>query len=70
MQQGRQFYVLTALAGAVAFVLLSVYGDWGGTEAALVATGLTFIFRILTIIFNWRTTPATSPLDALANDRR
>ena len=65
-----QFYVLTALAGAVAFVLLSVYGGWGGTEAALVATGLTFIFRILTIIFNWRTTPATSPLDALANDRR
>jgi len=63
-----QFYVLTALAGAVAFVLLSVYGGWSGTHAALAATGLTFVFRMLTIVFNWRTAPATSPLDALSGD--
>lgn len=61
-----QFYVLTALAGAVAFVLLSVYGGWSGTQAGLAATALTFVFRMLTIVFNWRTSRAVSPLDALA----
>jgi len=58
-----QFYVLTALAGAVCFTILTVHLNWDGTRAALVATGLTFVFRMGTIIFNWRTAPAVSPLD-------
>jgi uncharacterized membrane protein YeiH len=52
-----QFYVLTALAGAVTFVFLSSELAFTSTHAALGAIALTFIFRILTIVFNWRTTP-------------
>lgn len=58
-----QFYMLTALAGAVAFAFLSIVLGWDSTKAALTATFLTFVFRILTIVFNWQTRPATSPLD-------
>ena len=50
-----QFYVLTAVAGAVSFVFLVVQFGWRPTTAALAAIGLTFVFRALTILFNWRT---------------
>jgi len=50
-----QFYVLTALAGAVTFVFLTVKLELGPTRAALVAVAVTFVFRALTITFNWRT---------------
>ncbi len=58
-----QFYVLTALAGASTFALLSTRLHWSNTHAAFFAIALTFIFRMATILFNWRTSPATSPLD-------
>jgi uncharacterized membrane protein YeiH len=51
-----QFYVLTALAGAVTFVFLSLQLEVEPTLAALGAIALTFLFRVLTIVFNWRTT--------------
>ena len=50
-----QFYVLVALAGAVVFVFLTAQFGVAPTPAALVSIALTFIFRILTIAFNWRT---------------
>jgi hypothetical protein len=31
------------------------------TRAALVAIGATFVFRVLTIQFNWKTSPVWSP---------
>ena len=49
-----QFYVLTALAGAVVFVFLTVELEVEATLAALAAIVATFGFRVLTIIFNWR----------------
>jgi uncharacterized membrane protein YeiH len=52
-----QFYVLTAFAGSVVFVFLTVNRGLGPTRAALWAVGATFVFRALTIAFNWRTTP-------------
>jgi len=52
-----QFYVLTALAGAVTFVFLTVQLGVSATRAGLVAIALTFIFRALSITFNWRTAP-------------
>ncbi|MEO7599944.1 MAG: TRIC cation channel family protein [Opitutus sp.] len=52
-----QFYVLTALAGAVTFVFLTVQTQLDATPAALIAIGLTFAFRVLSIAFNWRTSP-------------
>ena len=51
-----QFYVLTALAGAVTFVFLTAKLELGPTRAALAAVAVTFVFRALTITFNWRTT--------------
>jgi uncharacterized membrane protein YeiH len=56
-----QFYVLTAVAGAVTFVFLSVTLGYSATAAALVAIAVTFVFRVLTIAFNWQTTAVGRP---------
>lgn len=56
-----QFYVLTALAGAVLFVFLTVKLEVAATPAALAAIALTFVFRALAIAFNWRTTTLREP---------
>lgn len=56
-----QFYVLTALAGAVVFVFLTVRLEMAATRAGLIAIGLTFVFRALSIVFNWRTAPLGDP---------
>ena len=58
-----QFYVLTALAGAVTFVLLTVKFSVAATPAALIAIAVTFVFRALAIVFNWRTSPAARLAD-------
>lgn len=55
-----QFYLLTALAGAVTFVFCSVNLGMSANRAAIVAVVLTFVFRALTIRFNWRTAPISS----------
>lgn len=52
-----QFYLLVALAGAVTFVFLTAQWGMDATMAAGVAILLTFVFRMLTIVFNWRTEP-------------
>jgi hypothetical protein len=53
--------VLTALAGAVTFVFWSVVIGLTATQSALIAIAVTFVFRVLTIVFNWRTSPLASP---------
>lgn len=58
-----QFYVLTAVAGAVTFVFLSVHLGLAATTAAVVAIAVTFVFRVLTIVFNWRTTAVATGTD-------
>jgi uncharacterized membrane protein YeiH len=55
-----QFYVLTALAGAVTFVFLTAQTGLTATPAAIAAIALTFVFRALTIIFKWQTTPVAA----------
>lgn len=55
-----QFYLLTALAGAVAFVFGTGTMGWSANKAAIGAVALTFVFRALTIRFNWRTAPVAS----------
>ena len=57
-----QFYVLTAVAGAVTFVFLTVQLEVAATPAAFAAIALTFVFRALTILFNWRTVPVGDPV--------
>jgi uncharacterized membrane protein YeiH len=56
-----QFYVLTAFTGAVTFVFLTVQFELAATPAAIIATAVTFIFRALTILFNWRTSAVAPP---------
>lgn len=56
-----QFYVLTAVAGAVSFLFLSVQLHVPATIAAVVAIIITSVFRILTILFNWRTSAVAAP---------
>ena len=56
-----QFYVLTAVAGAVTFVFLTVNLSLDSTAAAFVAIAVTFVFRVLTIVFNWRTSALAPP---------
>ena len=56
-----QFYVLTALAGAVTFVVLSVRLGLDATLAAVIAIAVTFVFRALSIVFNWRTSAVIPP---------
>jgi uncharacterized membrane protein YeiH len=50
-----QLYVLAALVGASLFAWLVVRYDWPFQTAALTAVGGTFVFRLLAIIFNWKT---------------
>jgi uncharacterized membrane protein YeiH len=56
-----QFYVLTAVAGAVTFVCLSINLAMSATASALVAVAVTFVFRVLTIVFNWQTSAVAAP---------
>jgi uncharacterized membrane protein YeiH len=52
-----QFYALAALAGSVLFVFFVTELELRPTSAALATISLTFTFRILSILFNWRTSP-------------
>lgn len=56
-----QFYVLVAFAGAVAFVFLTAQLGLPPTGAAFASIALTFVFRMLTIVFNWRTGAVAPP---------
>jgi uncharacterized membrane protein YeiH len=56
-----QFYVLTALAGAVTFVFAAARIEISATLAAWAAIVVTFVFRVLAILFNWRTSAITAP---------
>src|SRR4051812_27782558 len=58
-----QFYVLTALAGAVSFVFFTASLGLTATVAALIAIGVTFVFRVLAIVFNWQTSAIARPED-------
>jgi uncharacterized membrane protein YeiH len=49
-----QFYVLAAFAGCLLFVFLALQLGVEATFAALISIGVTFLFRILAIQFNWR----------------
>lgn len=56
-----QFYVLTAVAGAITFVFLTAQLGWSATVAGLAAIVVTAVFRVLTIVFNWRTSAIAAP---------
>jgi uncharacterized membrane protein YeiH len=60
-----QFYVLAAFAGCVLFELLALEFKMEATQAAGIAIGATFVLRVLTIQFNWKSSslgPEPPPL--------
>jgi len=52
-----QFYVLATFAGCLLFVLLTLELNLEVTPAAFLTIGATFLFRVLAIQFNWKTSP-------------
>jgi len=56
-----QLYVLAALIAASLFSVLILYFKVPATEAALLAIGSCFIFRVLAIAFNWKTVSVSPP---------
>ena len=49
-----QFYILAAFAGCLLFALLAVQFNLEAARAAGIAIGTTFVFRVLAIQFNWK----------------
>lgn len=52
-----QFYVLAVILGCLLFVTLALQVKMEATHAALITIGATFLFRVLAIRFNWKTSP-------------
>ena len=52
-----QFYVLAAISGCLLFVVLTLEAGMQVMTAALITIGATFVFRVLAIQFNWKTSP-------------
>ncbi len=52
-----QFYVLAVILGCLLFVLLGLQFGMEVMPAALITIGATFLFRVLAIQFNWKTSP-------------
>lgn len=50
-----QFYALVAIGGCLLFLALLRWADLTPRQAGLITTGAVFVFRMLTIKFNWRT---------------
>ncbi len=69
MLKPGQFYVLASLAGCLVFVGLAYGGAAAPHVAAWLAVGAAFLFRILAILFNWRTTPLQPWLTTAAASR-
>lgn len=55
MLKPGQFYVLAALFGSILFVWLVIGTALSAPRAALIVIGVTFVFRLLAIRFNWQT---------------
>jgi uncharacterized membrane protein YeiH len=55
MLKPGQFYVLAAMFGSFLFVILIFGTRLSTTQTALIVIGVTFVFRVLTIWFNWQT---------------
>jgi uncharacterized membrane protein YeiH len=56
MLKPGQFYVMASFLGSCLFVALVRRTELTAYVCALIAIGVTFLFRMLAIAFNWRTT--------------
>jgi uncharacterized membrane protein YeiH len=57
-----QFYVIASILGVAQFTLLTTYLRAPIVPVAISAIAITFVFRLLAILFNWRTRPVMQPL--------
>ncbi len=55
-----QFYLLIALAATVVFLFCTAIVGWSANRSAIATVAITFVLRMLTIAFNWRTAPVSS----------
>jgi uncharacterized membrane protein YeiH len=54
-----QVYALAALGGCLAFLVIVKFYRWEVEQAAWFSIGVTFLLRMLAIVFNWRTAPVS-----------
>jgi uncharacterized membrane protein YeiH len=59
-----QFYVVASVLGVAAFMLLAAVWDAPVLPAALCGIALTFVFRLLAIVFDWKTRSVFRPRSA------
>ena len=52
-----QFYVIASLLGVATFTLLAVFLHAPVVPSAISAIAVTFVFRLMAIMFDWKTTP-------------
>ena len=56
-----QFYVIASVLGVTAFILLAAFWHAPVVPAALLGIALTFVFRLLAIVFDWKTRSVFRP---------
>src|SRR3954454_181793 len=56
-----QFYVIASFLGVAEFMLVTTYAHVPIVPAAISAMAITFAFRLLAILFDWRTKPVIRP---------
>jgi uncharacterized membrane protein YeiH len=52
-----QFYAGAAILGCSIFVAMVTLADANNTVAAIISTAIVFVFRLLSVKFNWQTKP-------------
>lgn len=57
-----QLYALAALGGCIVFLGVVELYQWEIAQAAWLGIGVTFLLRMLAIVFNWRTAPISRRL--------
>ena len=61
MLKPGQFYVIASLLGVAGFTLLVVYLRAPVVPSAMLAIAITFVFRLLAILFDWKTRSVMRP---------
>ena len=56
-----QFYVFASLLGVGGFTLLTIFLQFPVLPSALLAIAITFVFRLLAIFFDWKTSSVMPP---------
>ena len=56
-----QLYVIASLLGVAIFTLLAVFVHAPVVPSAISAIAVTFVFRLMAIMFDWKTTPILRP---------